>query len=83
MQQARVRGGVDAYYSSPVAADGKIFVVSETCTVAVVKADGALTVMSTNTLDDLCYSTPAIADGRLYIRTRNALYAFGVSQPTP
>ena len=81
--QARVRGGVDAYYSSPVAADGKIFVVSETCTVAVVKADGALTVMSTNTLDDLCYSTPAIADGRLYIRTRNALYAFGVSQPTP
>jgi outer membrane protein assembly factor BamB len=78
--QARVRGAVDAYYASPVAADGKIVVVSESGAVAVVKADGALTVLAVNNLDDLCYGTPAVADGRLYIRTRGMLYAFGLKE---
>lgn len=81
LAQSRLRGAVDAYYASPVAADGKVLVVSESGKVAVLKADGALTMLAVNDLDDLCYATPAIADGRVYIRTRSALYAFGLRQP--
>jgi outer membrane protein assembly factor BamB len=81
LKQSRLREAVDAYYASPVAADGKIFVVSETGKVVVLKADATLTVLTVNDLDDLCYATPAIAGGRLYIRTQSALYAFGSREP--
>jgi outer membrane protein assembly factor BamB len=74
--QARLAGAVDHFYASPVGSDEKIFVVSESGKAAVIKADGSLTVLAVNDLDDLCYATPAIADGHIYIRTRSALYAF-------
>ncbi len=75
--QGRIKDAVDSYYASPVAADGKIFFVSESGKVAVMKPDGKLQVLAVNDLDDLCYATPAIADGRIYLRTRGALYCFG------
>ena len=78
LAQARLRGAVDAYYASPVAADGKIIVVSESGTVVVIRADGTLAVLAVNVLDDLAYATPAIGDGRIYVRTRSALYCFGL-----
>lgn len=81
LAQGRIRDGVDAYYASPVAADGKIFIVGESGKVGVIKADGALTVLAVNDLDDLCYGTPAIADGVLYVRTRGAIYAFATASP--
>jgi outer membrane protein assembly factor BamB len=80
--QSRLRGAVDSYYASPVAGDGKILVVSESGKVVVVKADGSLSILAVNDLDDLCYATPAIADGRVYIRTRGMLYSFGLPAPS-
>lgn len=77
--QGRLKGAVDAYYASPVAADGKIFMASELGKVAVLRRGGSLDVVAVNELDDLIYATPAIADGRIYIRTRNTLYCFGES----
>ena len=76
--QARLRGAAEAFYASPVAADGKVFVVSEPGTVVVIKGDGHLSVLAVNELDDLAYATPAIADGHLYIRTRTTLYCFAL-----
>ena len=78
--QGRLKGAVDDYYASPVAADGKIFMVSELGKVAVLEPDGGLEPVVVNDLDDLCYATPAIADGRIYVRTRGALYCFGRPQ---
>lgn len=75
--RGRIRGAVDSYYASPVAADGKIFFVSESGKVALVKADGDLTVLAVNDLNSPAYATPAIADGRIYIRTADVLWAFG------
>ena len=66
------------YYASPIAADGKIFMLSEMCMLSVLEPDGGLAPVSVSDLDDLCHATPAIADGRLYLRTRNHLYAFGL-----
>ncbi len=77
LKQGRLRGVADHFYSSPVAADGKIFFVSEAGIVTVLKAGGQQEVLAVNELDDQCAATPAIADGRIYIRTRSALYAFG------
>jgi outer membrane protein assembly factor BamB len=77
LQQSRLRGAIDHYYASPVAADGKIFLVSQSGVVTVLKAGGKPEVMTVYELDDESYATPAIADGRIYIRTRSALYCFG------
>jgi len=75
--QGRLKGAVDNYYASPVAADGKIFMASQLGKVAVLSPAGDLEVLAVNDLDDLIHATPAIGDGRLYIRTRNTLYCFG------
>ena len=63
--------------SSPVAADGKAFVVGQGGQVSVLKAAGDWQVLAVNELDDEVFATPAIADGRVYVRTRSALYSFG------
>ena len=52
--------------------------VSESGKVSVIAAGEALNVLAVNDLDDLSSSTPAIANGRIYIRTRSALYCFGL-----
>ncbi len=76
-KQARLRGAADNYYASPVAADDKIFFVSKSGVVTVLKAGGAQEPLASGELDDEAYATPAFAEGRIYIRTRSALYAFG------
>lgn len=77
LKQGRLHGAIDKYFSSPVAADNKVFLIGQGGQVSVVKAAGEWEVLTVNELDDECYATPAIADGRIYIRTRSALYAFG------
>ncbi len=76
-KQGRLRGAVDNYFASPVAADGKVFFLSQTGIVSVLGAGPEQEILAVNELDDECLATPAIADGRLYIRTRSALYCFG------
>jgi outer membrane protein assembly factor BamB len=78
--QGRLREAVDQYYASPVAADGKIFMVSRRGKVSVLKPDGSLEVVAVSDLGEESYATPAIADGRLYIRTVGHLYSFGLPQ---
>ncbi len=77
LKQARLQGALERYWASPVAADGKVYMLSEACKLTVLKAGGEWDPLAISDLDDTCFSTPAIADSRLYIRTRSALYAFG------
>jgi outer membrane protein assembly factor BamB len=79
IKQGRLMGAIDKYFSSPVAADGKVFLIGEGGAVSVLKAAGEWEILAVNELDDECFATPAIADGRIYIRTRSALYCFGNS----
>jgi outer membrane protein assembly factor BamB len=76
-KQGRLRGAMDNYYASPVAGDGKVFFVSRTGIVTVLRAGGEQEVLGVGDLDDEVAATPAIADGRIYVRTRHALYCFG------
>ena len=79
IKQGRLSGAIDKYFSSPVAADDKVFLIGEGGAVSVLKAAGQWEILKVNQLDDECFATPAIADGRIYIRTRSALYCFGKS----
>src|SRR6185369_1049951 len=79
LKQGRTPNALEEYYASPVAGDGKIFVVSASGKVTVLKADAQWEIVATNDLDDEVWATPAIAGGSLYIRTRSALYAFAAN----
>jgi outer membrane protein assembly factor BamB len=77
IKQGRLHGAIDKYFSSPVAADDKVYLIGQGGQVSVLKAAGEWEVLAVNELDDECFATPAIADGHIYIRTRSALYCFG------
>ena len=77
--RGRLEDGLDTYYASPVAGDGKVYFVGEHGKVSVVKAGGIESVSSSD-LGENVYTTPAIADGRIYLRTVGHLYCFGVTE---
>ena len=70
-------GAPGYYYSSPVAADNKVYIASEEGVVVVLDAGEQLKILATNKLDGAILATPALADGNIYVRTENRLYAFG------
>ena len=70
-------GAPGYYYSSPVAADNKVYVASEEGVVTVLDAGESLKVLATNKLDGGIMATPALIDGKIYVRTESQLYAFG------
>jgi outer membrane protein assembly factor BamB len=72
--QERV-GGV--YTASPVAGDGKVYLVSEDGETIVVAAGRTPKVLERNKLNARQLASPAIAGGRLFIRSDDALYAIG------
>jgi outer membrane protein assembly factor BamB len=76
LTQGRLRDAIDQYYASPVAGDGKIYFVSRTGIVTVLRAGGEQEVLSVTDLEEEVAATPALADGRLYLRTKTALYCF-------
>lgn len=76
LKMGRTPEALEEYYASPVAGDGKIFMVSASCKVTVLKADAQWEVLATNDLDEECWATPAIAGNSLIIRTRGSLYSF-------
>jgi outer membrane protein assembly factor BamB len=65
------------YSSSPVLADGKIYVTSEDGLTTVIKAGPQFQVLAENDLSDYTLSSPAISDGRIFLRTEHFLYAIG------
>jgi outer membrane protein assembly factor BamB len=72
------RLGADGeYWASPVAANGCVYVCSGKGTISVIQAGDALQVKARNALGSSILATPAIADNKLYVRTTDALFAFG------
>jgi outer membrane protein assembly factor BamB len=66
------------YYASGVAADNRIYVVSQRGTVVVLDATSdKLNVLAKNELKAPVFASPAIVDGVIYVRTDKELFAFG------
>jgi outer membrane protein assembly factor BamB len=78
-KDGRLSRELGAYFSSPVAAAGKVYVADRDGKVAVVRAGSDWELLAVNDLDEEIYATPAIVGGRLYVRTATTLYCFGES----
>jgi outer membrane protein assembly factor BamB len=69
-------GAPGYYYSSPVAADGKVYIASAEGVISVLEAGDTLNVLASNKLDSAILATPALAEGKIYVRTEAHLFAF-------
>ena len=76
-QVYRERIGGTSYTASPVAADGRLYFVSEQGEVRVVKAGDKFELLAVNDMGDVCMACPAISRGSLFVRTQHALFALG------
>lgn len=65
------------YSSSPVLADGKLYVMNEEGLTTVIKPLPKFEVVAENNLDEYTLSSPAISDGQIFIRTAKYLYCIG------
>jgi outer membrane protein assembly factor BamB len=79
LKQARLRGALEDYYSSPIGVDGKVYIASEHGKVVVLSAAGDWEILAINDFDSDIFATPAVSEGRMYIRTQDAIYAIGTS----
>jgi len=85
------RMGMGSYTASPVAADGRLYFISEQGEVRVVKAGPVFQLLAANPLDDFVMATPAISNGSLFVRSQHFLMSLGkkagekkgVAQNTP
>jgi outer membrane protein assembly factor BamB len=68
------------YSSSPVLADGKLYISNEEGTTTVVSASREFKVLAENRMNEYTLSSPAISDGQLFLRTEQALYCIGKRQ---
>jgi outer membrane protein assembly factor BamB len=73
--QQRLKTGT--YSSSPVLADGKIYITNEDGLTTVFKAGPTFEIVAENALNDYCLSSAAISDGQIFIRTAQFLYCIG------
>jgi outer membrane protein assembly factor BamB len=72
--QKRVGG---TFYSSPVAAAGRVYCPSRDGEMIVLAADNEYRLLARNPLGEGSHSTPAIAHGRMYVRTFSHLISLG------
>lgn len=75
----RIKPGT--YSSSPVLADGKLYVTNEDGLTTVLKAGPKFEVVAENNLNDYTLSSPAISDGQIFMRTAQYLYCIGKRVP--
>lgn len=65
------------YSSSPVLADGRVYITNEEGRTTVIRAGDKFEVLAENDMDDYTLSSPAISDGRIFLRTAAHLYCIG------
>lgn len=69
--------GTKNYYASPVAGDGKVYLVDEQGELSVVSSLARWQLLSSADLGENVYASPAIAEGNILLRTVGHLYCFG------
>ena len=81
LKQARLKATGD-YYASPIAGDGKVYLLSQNGELTVVAAREGWDELHTVNFEGDGHATPAIADGRLYVRVGDKVYCFGLPNQT-
>jgi outer membrane protein assembly factor BamB len=70
-------GKSKSFIASPVASDGKIYIVDEEGTVYIIQDGNSFIVLREIPLKDICMTAPAITDGMIFFRTQKYLFAVG------
>ena len=70
-------GGTRSFTASPVASDGKVYMVDDDGTVYVLKSGPSYELIATSELGGISMTVPAITDGMIYFRTVDKLIAIG------
>ncbi len=65
------------FFASPVAGDGKIYMLSKTGVMFVLRAGRKAEVLAENDLGERFLASPAISHGRIYLRSDSTLFAVG------
>lgn len=78
LKEGRSPDAPGEYHASPVAADAKVFLASVDGKITVLKAGSQWEVLGVNDMGEQIHATPALSGGRLYVRTRSAIYCFGL-----
>lgn len=69
--------GLGGVYASPVAADGRVYLVGRDGTTVVAKTGPTLDVLARNRLDDGFDASPALVGTEVFLRGRTSLYCIG------
>jgi outer membrane protein assembly factor BamB len=70
-----------SFKSSPVGANGKLYMASEDGDVVVVRMGEKFEVLATNTLSDQFFiATPAVVDGEIFLRGQNTLFCISAKR---
>jgi outer membrane protein assembly factor BamB len=70
-------GKAKSFIASPVASDGKIYIIDEEGTVYIIKDGNAFELLAEIPLNDISLTAPAITEGMIYFRTQKYLIAAG------
>ena len=68
------------FSSSPVAADGKLYLSNEDGEMLVIAAGRKYAHIATNSMGELLMATPALSEGVMYVRSAQSLFAIGRKQ---
>jgi outer membrane protein assembly factor BamB len=71
----RVKG--KQFWASPVAADGKLYLVDEAGVTTVVKLSDKPEILATNPIGETVLATPSVANGCLYLRSDQHVFCIG------
>ena len=72
--QERVGG---TFCASPVAAEGRVYLLSEQGDMTVIEAGPQFKVLAKNALGERCQASPAISQQQIYIRSEKNLWCIG------
>ena len=70
-------GRTKSFIASPVASDGRLYIVDEEGVVYIVQDGPAFLLLHEIPLNDICLTAPAITDGMIFFRTQKYLIAVG------
>ena len=70
-------GRAGSFIASPVASDGKIYIVDEQGNVFILKDGNTFDLAGVIPLNDVCLTAPALTDGMIFFRTQRYLIAVG------
>jgi outer membrane protein assembly factor BamB len=70
-------GKSKSFIASPVASDGRIYIVDEEGTIYIIQDGDKFNLLAEINLNEICMSVPAITDGEIIFRTQKHLIAVG------